>query len=295
MATSASPATAVLLTVLLISCFSATLASQPVRGETFLLLRKGLWSALTPLGCAAECLLGIFALTVLNLSSLGAASSSVRHYWVIQRIRAAPCKLYIDPGLCCFPSFPCHPKPKSCPCWGPGAGEEQASAQRVLWAGSHWPPGMLGATNLSAGRAAAHGVKHEDISDKAELIRKSKQSHAANVACPRFSETKSCLWCGSLPDAFRRVSDIRCPGWCPVWTLVPLRPPPSWPCIPLLPALSSPHELAVFSQHGRVVPAQLNHSVSACEPGPCLDSQLLSALLSLKKLSVQMSSLTLHV
>lgn len=31
---------------------------------------------------------------------------------------------------------------------------------------------------VSAGWAAAHGVKHEDISDKAELIRKSNQSKA---------------------------------------------------------------------------------------------------------------------
>lgn len=257
MATSASPATAVLLTVLLISSFSATLASQPVRGETFLLLRKGLWSALTPLSCAAECLLGIFALTVLKLSSLGAASSSVRHYRVIQRIHAAPCKLYIDPGLCCFPSFPCHPKPKSCPSWGPGAGKERASAQRALWAGSCLPPGMLRASYLYAGQVAARGVKHKDVSDKAEIIRKSKQSHAANVACPRFSETKPCLWCGSLPGAFRRVSDIRCSVCCPVWSLMPPGPTSFMAMYP--PAAS----FELSPRAGRVQPTRPSCSCSA--------------------------------
>lgn len=118
MATSASPATAVLLTVLLISCFSATLASRSVRGKTFLLLRKGLWSALAPLCCASECLLGIFALTVLKLSNLGAASSSIRRYQVIQISVLPHASCLLIPGSVASPASPATQNPNLVP---PGA------------------------------------------------------------------------------------------------------------------------------------------------------------------------------
>lgn len=56
---------------------------------------------------------------------------------------------------------------------------------------------------------------------------------------------------------------------------------------PLLSSWSFLHELAVFSQHDPVVPAHSNHRISVFEQGLCLDSQLLSALLSLKKLQCE--------
>lgn len=52
---------------------------------------------------------------------------------------------------------------------------------------------------------------------------------------------------------------------------------------PLLSSLSSLHEVSVFSQHDTVLPAHPNHGISVLEQGLCLDSQLFSALLSLKK------------
>lgn len=56
---------------------------------------------------------------------------------------------------------------------------------------------------------------------------------------------------------------------------------------PRLTSCSSLHELAVFSQHDPVVPAHPSHRISVFEQGLCLDSQLLYASLSLKKLQCE--------